>query len=84
MRSSSIYIKFGSEAKYERLTFTSQVVTYNEIKHHLEKKKHVVFPEKKTEKSDNIVLYDEINNREIQENDRNIEANLHVIVLRTP
>lgn len=41
MRSSSIYIKFHSEAKYERLTFTSEVVTFNEIKQHLEKKKHV-------------------------------------------
>ena len=41
MRSSSIYIKFGSESNYERLTFTSQVVTYNEIKKHLEKKKQV-------------------------------------------
>lgn len=41
MRSSSIYIKFGSEAKYERLTFTSQVVTFNEIKTHLEKKKKI-------------------------------------------
>jgi len=85
MRSSSIYIKFGSEANYERLTFTSQVVTYNEIKNHLEKKKYVVFPESKgTAKSDNIVLYDVINNREIAETERNIEANLHVIVLRTP
>lgn len=43
-----------------------------------------MFAEKKTEKSDNIVLFDEINNREIAETERNIEANLHVIVLRTP
>jgi hypothetical protein len=41
MRSSSIYIKFGSEANYERLTFTSSVVTFTEIKNHLEKKKHI-------------------------------------------
>ena len=45
---------------------------------------HLVFPDKKTDKSDNIILYDEINNRRIEETDRNIEANLHVIVLRTP
>ena len=76
MRSSSIYIKFCSEANYERLTFTSQVVTYNEIKSHLERKKHISFPEKKTEKSDNIVLFDVINNREIGEKECNIEANL--------
>lgn len=50
----------------------------------MEKKKHIVFADKKTEKTDNIVLYDEINNREIAETERNIEANLHVIVLRTP
>ena len=41
MRSSSIYLKFGSEANYERLTFTSSVVTYQDIQKHLEKKKHV-------------------------------------------
>jgi hypothetical protein len=39
MRSSSIYLKFASEANYERLTFTSAVVTYPDIKKHLEKKK---------------------------------------------
>jgi hypothetical protein len=46
--------------------------------------RYLVFAEKKTEKSDNIVLFDEINNREIAESEKNIEANLHVIVLRTP
>jgi len=42
-----------------------------------------VFAEKKTEKSDNIVLIDVINNKEIYETDC-IEANTHVIVMRTP
>lgn len=89
MRSSSIYIKFGSESTYERLTFTSQVVTYNEIKQHLERKKHIIFPAegagvKKSDKSDVIVLVDEINDRVIDESERNIEANLHVVVRRTP
>jgi hypothetical protein len=83
MRSSCIYIKFGSESTYERLTFTSQVVTFNEVKKHLEKKKSCIFAEKKTEKSDNIVLVDVINNKEIHETDC-IEANTHVIVMRTP
>ena len=41
MRTSSIYLKFASEATYERLTFTSSVVTYPDIKKHLEKKKYV-------------------------------------------
>ena len=41
MRTSSIYLKFASEATYERLTFTSNVVTYPDIKKHLEKKKYV-------------------------------------------
>jgi hypothetical protein len=83
MRSSCIYIKFGSESTYERLTFTSQVVTFNEVKKHLEKKKSCIFAEKKTEKTDNIVLVDVINNKEIHETDC-IEANTHVIVMRTP
>ncbi len=83
MRSSSIYLKFKSEQTFERLTFTSQVVTFSEIKKHLEKKKYLQFPEKKTEKSDNIVLIDELNARELQEGDQ-IEANTHVIVQRTP
>ena len=42
-----------------------------------------VFPEKKTEKSDNIVLYDVMKNQEIGENEI-IAANMHVIVMRTP
>ena len=41
MRSSSIYLKFASEANYERLTFTSSVITYQDIKKVLEKKKSV-------------------------------------------
>lgn len=89
MKSSCIYIKFGSESKYERLTFSSQVVTYNEIKQHLERKKHIMFPAegagaKKTDKTDVIMLVDEINARIIEESERNIEANLHVVVRRTP
>lgn len=94
MRTSSIYLKFASEATYERLTFTSNVVTYLDIKKHLEKKKYVgklhdhhqtflVFPEKKTEKSDNIVLFDVMKNQEIGEEDI-IAANMHVLVIRTP
>jgi hypothetical protein len=48
--------------------------------------KNIVFPEKKMErmeKQENIVLIDVINNREIKDQDC-IEANMHVIVLRTP
>ena len=41
MKSSSIYIKFNSEAEFERLTFPSQVVSYDEIKKYLEKKKKI-------------------------------------------
>ncbi len=43
-----------------------------------------MFSDKKTDKTDMIILYDEINNREIQETDKNIEANIHVLVLRRP
>lgn len=60
------------------------MVTFNEVKRHLEKKKYLVFPEKKTDKSDNIVLLDVINNKEIVNDSQCIEANSHVIVLRTP
>ena len=42
-----------------------------------------MFAEKKTEKSDNLVLIDVINNKEIAETEC-IEANTHVIVMRTP
>lgn len=42
-----------------------------------------MFPEKKTEKSDNIVLFDVMKNQEIGEEDI-IAANMHVLVIRTP
>eukprot|EP00347_Sterkiella_histriomuscorum_P004607 403359823 len=79
MRSSSIYIKFQSEAEFERLTFPSQVVSYDEIKKHLEKKKKIVFADKKT---DRIVLMDINRSKEIQEGF--VEANTRVVVMRTP
>ena len=79
MRSSSIYIKFGSEAQFERLTFPSHVVSYDEIKKYLEKKKKIVFADKKTDK---ITLIDVNRNAEIV--DGFIEANTRVIVQRTP
>lgn len=41
MRSSSILIKFGSEGQFERLTFPSNVVSVDEIKKYLEKKKKI-------------------------------------------
>lgn len=85
MRSSSIYIKFASEAQFERLTFPSHVVSYDEIKKYLEKKKKIginsylliviAFADKKVDK---ITLLDLNHNREITEGF--IEANTRVIV----
>ncbi len=46
-------------------------------------KNYIVFPEKKTEKSDNIVLFDVMRNQEIGE-DEIIAGNVHVLVIRTP
>ena len=79
MRSSSIYLKFRSEAEFERLTFPSQVVSYDEIRKHLEKKKQIVFADKKT---DRIALIDLNKDKEITEGF--IEANTRIVVVREP
>lgn len=44
----------------------------------------IEFSDKRTEKSDNIILIDEISGQEIPETRFSIEANSHVIVMRVP
>ncbi|CDW87243.1 yth domain-containing protein 1 [Stylonychia lemnae] len=76
---SSIRIKFQSEAEFDRLPFHSQVVSYDEIKKYLERKKKLVFADKKTDK---IVLMDVNRNKEF--NEGFIEPDTRLIVMRTP
>ena len=45
---------------------------------------YIAFPEKKTEKSDNIILINELSGQEIPETQTHIEANSHVIVKIVP
>ena len=69
MRKKCINTYYRSESIYERIPFITQVFTFNEVNKHLRKKKSCIYPEKKTEKSDNIILAVIINNKEIHETD---------------